>query len=119
MPALALVNFQEVNGKHYFTYANTTPENVARVFSDYMGREGYRLEQGTAYQGTVGIGNQTMRILFGALVKRHTFSFAMQPSGQNVVIEWSKAGKGWSGGVIGVAKTNSEFTRLSNNLRQI
>ncbi|HTL82050.1 MAG TPA: hypothetical protein VL651_10115 [Bacteroidia bacterium] len=119
MPVLMLVNFQEANKKHYFTYANTSPEMVAKAFTDYLGREGYRLEKGTAYQGTVGIGNQVMRILFGAFVKRHTFDFAMQPSGQNVVLEWGKSGSGWTGGVIGVAKTNSEFTRLSNNLRQL
>ncbi|MBI3510048.1 MAG: hypothetical protein HY064_05255 [Bacteroidetes bacterium] len=114
-----LVNFQEANGKHYFTYGTTTPEKVAQSFSAYMAAHGYRLEKGDVYRGTYGVGNQVMRVLFGAFVKRYTFDFALQPSGENVVIEWSKAGSGWTGGVIGIAKTNSEFTKHSTNLRQL
>ena len=119
MANLTLVNFQEVNKKHYFTYGNTSPENVAKVFSNYMSSQGYRLEKGDVYRGTYGVGNQVMRVLFGAFVKRHTFDFAMQPSEQNVVIEFAKNSNGWTGGVIGVAKTNTEFSKHSNNLRML
>jgi hypothetical protein len=119
MPNLQLVNFQESDKKHYFTFANTSPEAVARELSNFMQREGYKLETGDVYRGTYGIGSTIMRILFGAFVKRYTFDFAMQPSENAVVLEFKKGMTGWSGGVIGLAKMNSELTRMSNAMRML
>lgn len=119
MPNLTLVNFQENKGAHYFTFGNTNPENVARVLAAFMQSQGYKLESGDVYRGTYGIGSTIMRILFGAFVKRYQFDFAMQPSGDAVVLEFKKGMTGWSGGVIGLAKMNSEFTRMSNAMRML
>jgi hypothetical protein len=119
MPNLTIVNFQEADKAHYFTYGNTTPEVVARELANFMQREGYKLETGDFYRGTYGIGSTIMRILFGAFVKRYTFDFAMQPSGNAVVLEFKKGMTGWSGGVIGLSKMNSEFKRMSANLRML
>jgi hypothetical protein len=119
MPNLQLVNFQESGGKHYFTYSNSTPETVAREMGNMMMREGYKLESGTPYAGTYGVGSTVMRILFGAFVKRYTFDFQMQPSGDATVLEFKKGMTGMSGGVIGLAKMNSEYTRVSNGLRML
>lgn len=119
MPTLTLVNFQENDKKHYFTYGNTTPETVAQTLQAAMQSQGYKLESGDPYKGTYGIGSTIMRILFGAFVKRYTFDFAMQPSGDGVVLEFKKGMSGMSGGVIGLAKMNSEFTRISNGLRNL
>jgi hypothetical protein len=119
MPNLQLVNFQVNDNKHYFTYANATPETVAHTLSNVMGSQGYKLETGDPYRGTYGVGSTVMRILFGAFVKRYTFDFQMQPSGDATVLEFRKGMTGWSGGVIGNAKMNTEFVRLTNVLKTI
>lgn len=119
MPTFQLVNFQENNKNHYFTYANARPEQVAQTLQAFFASQGYKLESGDPYRGTYGIGSTIMRILFGAFVKRYTFDFAIQPSGDATVLEFKKGMTGWSGGVIGLAKMNSEFTRLSNALRML
>jgi hypothetical protein len=119
MPTLQLANFQEVGKNHLFTFANATPENVAAAFGQYMQTQGYKIEAGNHYSGTYGVGSTTMRILFGAFVKRYTFDFKIQPHGPNTLLELGKGMTGMSGGVIGMAKMNTEFTKLSMAVRTL
>lgn len=119
MPNLTLVNFQEVDKKHVFTFANCTPESAAREFANLKQSLGYKIETGDPYRGTYGVGSTVMRILFGAFVKRYTFDHAIYPNGNDTVLEYKKGMTGISGGVIGLAKMNSEFSKISVLIRNL
>lgn len=119
MPNLTLVNFQEVDKKHVFVFANCTPEDTAREFANLKQSLGYKIESGDPYRGTYGVGSTVMRILFGAFVKRYTFDFAIYPNGNDTVLEFKKAMTGISGGVIGYAKMNTEFAKISGMIRSL
>jgi hypothetical protein len=99
-----------------FEYDNTDlhaiVEGVAQFF---VGRQ-YKLESGTSAQGVYGYGNNTLRILFGAFVKRFAFSVLITQAApdQPVVFRLEKGISGAMGGIIGYAKMNSEYTSLIN-----
>jgi hypothetical protein len=119
MPTLHLINDYGSGRNHFFTFANATPETVSAAFSQYMQSQGYKMESGHFVRGTFGIGNQVMRILFGAFVKRFTFDFMIQPQETNTLLELAKGMSGMSGGVIGMAKISTEFRRISNDIRML
>ncbi len=119
MPNLNLVYFQEVDKKYVYTFSNCAPEAAAREFANLKQFLGYKIEAGDVYRGTYGIGNKTMRILFGAFVKRYQFDFAIYPNGNDTILEYKKGMSGISGGVIGMANLNSEFSRISLMIRNL
>lgn len=119
MPNLQLVNFQEVDKKHVFTFANCSAQDAAQRFANLKQGLGYKIEAGDPYRGTYGVGSTVMRILFGAFVKRYTFDFAIYQNGNDVVLEFKKAMTGISGGVIGYAKMNTEFAKISGMIRSL
>ena len=119
MPNLNLVHFQEVDKKHVFSFANCKPEDAAREFANLKQSLGYKIEGGDYYRGTWGVGSSVMRILFGAFVKRYTFDFAIYAYGENTVLEYKKGMTGISGGVIGLAKMNTEFSKISMMIRNM
>ena len=118
MANLQLMNVAQAGEKIIFVYAPCPPQQVADAAAALMHREGYRLEQGNLMNGVWGIGNKTMRILFGAFVKRFSFHIMIGPGlNGEVQLEFSKGMSGFSGGVIGIAKPNTEMNRMQQLLR--
>ena len=100
------------------TYRSTQElaEKVAEQFSSL----GYKLEEGTAFQGVYGIGTPAMRALLGGFVKRNKFSVRISQTPNNEqVIELDKAMSGAMGGIIGVSKINDEFQRIQDLLSHL
>ena len=100
------------------TFSDCDEVTVGEVVGKWMVREGYRLEVGHPLEATYGIGNDVMRILFGAFVKRFKFQVSIGQAGNVVDVRMTKAMTGWSGGVIGLMKMKSEFKRLSAALEK-
>ncbi len=86
----------------------STTEAVEQFFLS----EKYRLEDGTPADGTYGIGNNLLRILFGAFVKRYKFKVNVVPSGNGCLVYVEKGMSGVMGGAIGYAKMKKELARI-------
>ncbi|MDX1630115.1 MAG: hypothetical protein R3345_15505, partial [Fulvivirga sp.] len=83
----------------------------------FLLKQGYKLEGGTPKAGTYGKGSKTLRILFGAFVKRFTWGIKVKDKDDKTYLVFSKDEKGYWGGVIGVSQVKTEFKRLTNILR--
>lgn len=93
----------------------TTANKVAHFFEG----EGYRLESGMPTDGFYGVGNNILRILFGAFVKRYRFHVTVleYASGSSVTLE--KGMSGVSGGAIGYSKMKKELERIKAGVRAV
>ncbi len=88
-------------------------ENV----TDYVKKEGYKLESGEETKGTYGKGNKIMQIIFGAFVKRFSFPFEIkEEDGKTKLVMQNGSGSKIAGGAIGVSKHNKEFKRIVEEL---
>ena len=56
--------------KCLFIFNNLTKEELGKKLSVFLSKKKYKLEEGTQIDGVYGRGNKTMRVLFGAFVKR-------------------------------------------------
>lgn len=93
--------------------ADELADKVAELFA----ARGYKLEDGTKYQGVYGNGSAAMRVLFGGLAKRNKFSITILQNGENgYAVDVDKAMSGAMGGVIGVSKIDNEFKRIQEML---
>ena len=93
--------------------AQELADKVAGLFS----ARGYKLEEGTPFQGVYGNGSAAMRVLFGGLAKRNKFSVRIGQTPNNEwTIELDKAMSGAMGGIIGVSKIDNEFKRVQEML---
>lgn len=118
MSQLTLIDVSPLGDKIQFTYSPCPPEQLAQAVLLLMQREGYRLEEGNPMNAVYGIGDKTLRLLFGAFVKRYAFHIVIGPGINNqVVLQMGKAMSGFSGGVIGVAKLKKEMERMQFLLR--
>lgn len=86
--------------------------DVADRVASYFAKEGYRLESGTATDGHYGIGNNFLRILFGAFVKRYKFHVQISAEGDKSRLSIDKGMSGAMGGAIGYSKMKKELTRI-------
>ena len=84
--------------------ANTIGHEIATVF----GRLGYRLEQGTASNGTFGMGSAVARAFLGALVQRAKFYVMTQPAQEYTYVQITKGMSGWWGGIIGASQMSKQ-----------
>ena len=91
---------------------------AAAAVEGYFVSEGYRLEDGNAYDATYGIGNNLMRILFGAFVKRFKFKVQIIAEGSGSFVTVEKGMSGMMGGAIGYAKMKKELARVRVGVRQ-
>ncbi len=119
MAQFKIIHFQEVNNKIQYVFENCHAEQIANAVGGFMHQQGYRLEEGNPMNGVYGIGNKVMRILFGAFVKRFAFQVYITQNGPNAQMEFGKGMSGFSGGVIGIAKLNTEFKRLAALFHQL
>ena len=80
--------------------------------------EGYRLEDGIPSDGSYGIGNNLLRIIFGAFVKRYRFKVNVMQSGAGCFVYVEKGMSGVMGGAIGYAKMKKELGRIRNGVQR-
>ena len=93
--------------------ADELADKVAELFTG----QGYKLEEGTKYQGVYGNGSAAMRVLFGGLAKRNKFSITIFQNADNgFAVDIDKAMSGAMGGLIGVSKIDKEFSRVQEML---
>ena len=93
--------------------ADELADKVAELFT----ARGYKLEEGTKFQGVYGNGSVAMRMLFGSLAKRNKFSITILQNAENgFAVDVDKAMIGAMGGVIGVTKIDNEFNRIQEML---
>jgi hypothetical protein len=114
-----LSNFQETNDGAVLYFTGTTINETAEKIKNLFIGQGYKLEEGTFINAVYGIGNATLRILFGAFVKRYKFRIDVTLRNELVTVEFNKAMSGLSGGVIGMSKLKKEKLRLIELLKII
>lgn len=119
MSDLKLTSFEEDKKSTILIYEGTNVHELSTKANSIFLAEKYKLEKGTAEDGVYGIGNTTMRILFGAFIKRYTFQIRITDLNGKTRIELHKAMTGISGGAIGYAKMIKEFKRISEKIKQI
>jgi len=117
-----LKDFDNTKNFMKFAFEGTKPEELANNIHDFFVAEGYKLERGTKEKGVYGKGNKTMRLLFGAFVKRFAFQFEVMPDAEDASItrfEFLKDSLNKiSGGVIGYNQSNKEIKRLTEKIKE-
>lgn len=106
------------NDKAVYRFQNTSANELASKIESYLTGKGYKIEEGNSNNGVYGKGNKTLRILFGAFVKRFTWRVTVKDEGNETILTFLKAEKGYWGGAIGVAQVKNEFRRITESLRQ-
>ncbi|MFT4601973.1 MAG: hypothetical protein ACI857_002159 [Arenicella sp.] len=99
-----------------FPFNTMSKEKLTSQIQNYMQKHGYKLESGSADNGVYGKGSKTMRILFGAFVKRFTWSLSISGNETSSKLIFKKDEKGYWGGAIGVSQVKTEWTRITNAL---
>lgn len=103
--------------KAIYNFDNATKEELAAKVEKFLLGQGYKLEEGDVFNGKYGKGNKTLRILFGAFVKRFTWAVKVASNSELTQLVLSKNEKGYWGGAIGVHQVNKEYERLTNVIR--
>lgn len=89
---------------------------AANAIAHFFVQQRYRLEAGTASDAVYGIGNDYLRILFGAFVKRYKFKIQVIPEGTGSRVYVTKGMSGAMGGAIGYSKMKKEHKRIREAL---
>lgn len=117
MANLKLVDLQETKTAKVFLFEGTNVKELSGIIENLFLGEGYKREQGSPENAVYGIGNKTMRILFGAFVKRYTFNVIIKEENSQTKLELIKGMSGVSGGAIGIAKLNKEYKRITEAIK--
>ena len=116
-----MIYFQpQPDGAVAFCFQQVDPNWLAQDVSAFFNGLQYKFEGGTPMRSTWGQGDDTMRVLFGAFVKRYQFSVAIdpQPGTPYVWLRLSKAITGAMGGVIGYSQMSGEFQRVTGAMQR-
>lgn len=107
-----------VIGKHEatFVFKNKSPDQLGGSINDLFIKKGYKLESGSNVDGIYGKGNKIARALLGAFIKRFAFSVKITDDGSSATLIFSKDGKGYMGGAIGVAQVKNEYNSITSIL---
>ena len=103
--------------KAVYPFIKTNVNELASKVQEFLPKQGYKLEEGTSANCIYGKGNKTLRILFGAFVKRFTWKITVQETGDTTTLAYVKDEKGYWGGAIGVVQVKNEFKKISEVLR--
>ncbi len=117
MATCKMTSFEPIQEGGRFMLASATPQDVSQELASYFAGRRYKLESGSAFEGSYGIGSNLMRILFGAFAKRYVFSFKVLPQGEGCQLTMSKGISGAMGGVIGYRRMNKELEAILAELR--
>jgi len=79
-------------------------------------KQGYKLEVGSKLNATYGKGSKIGRLQLGAFIKRFVFSVKITSIGDVTTFVFSKDGKGYMGGAIGVAQVKKEYSSIMSIL---
>lgn len=101
-----------------FIYHDVDLVEFPRRLEKFFQAEGYKLESGDIEKGVYGKGNHTLRLLFGAFVKRYTFQVKLAGSGNTCRFDFAPSMTGISGGVIGYNKMKDENLRLVDKIKR-
>ncbi len=109
---------QDLGKATEFRYNASELNSIVDGVGQFFAQRGYRLESGQPDNGTYGIGNNILRMLFGAFVKRYSFNvtIAMSDDQRCVVFVLAKAMSGAMGGVIGHSKMTKEYNAIVSAL---
>lgn len=100
------------------TFGAVDSNALAEDIHGFFTAQGYRLEGGTPFNAVYGTGNDVLRILFGAFVKRYKFTVIVRQVPGGMSLTFQKGMSGAMGGVIGYSKMKKETARISQSLRQ-
>lgn len=99
--------------------AGTDPQAIAGMVHQFFTGEKYKLELGETSNGFYGYGNDTLRILFGAFVKRFRFQTKIETAATGeIILRISKGMSGAMGGAIGYSQMNKETVRITAALKK-
>jgi hypothetical protein len=117
MATCKMLGFEPLQEGGRFVFANATTQDVSQELATYFTGRRYKLESGTPFEGSYGIGSNLLRILFGIFAKRYVFSFNVLPQGEGCQLTMTKAISGAMGGVIGYRRMNKELEAILAELR--
>lgn len=106
-----------VSGSDWLAKTQLEVNKTARTVESFFQAEGYRLESGDNLDGVYGIGNNILRILFGAFVKRYKFKVRVLQDGSGSIVVVDKGMSGAMGGVIGFTKMKKELARIREGVQ--
>jgi hypothetical protein len=113
-----LVAFQpQASEGALYSFQGEDTAALATAVGGYFAQRGYKLEEGTPFDGTYGKGNTAMRFLFGAFVKRYKFGIKIWSASGQTALQFTKAMSGAMGGAFGYQQMKKEFERVSGDLR--
>lgn len=107
-------SIQNEKGKHeaIFRYNGISASDLTQKTNELMLGQGYALEAGQPGNGVYGKGSKTMRFLLGAFSKRYAFRVLIEEEGSGTNLQFTKDGKGYMGGAVGVQQVKKEFARM-------
>ena len=105
------------NERAEFPFPTIGKDDLAGKIQNYLLKDGYKLESGSATNGVYGKGSKAMRVLFGAFVKRFTWSLSISGDENSSKLVFKKDEKGYWGGAIGVSQVKTEWSRITNALK--
>lgn len=100
-----------------FMFQNSVSQ-VAQQVEQMLVAEGYRLESGTTTDAVYGKGNNLLRMILGALIKRYRFKVTVNPTGTGALVDIQKAMTGMMGGAIGYSQMKKEHNRICELLNE-
>ena len=103
-----------VIGKHEatFIFKNKSSDEMGESIYELLVNKGYKLEAGSKVNATYGKGSKIGRLLLGAFIKRFVFSVKITKVEGTTTLVFSKDGKGYMGGAIGVVQVKNEYNSI-------
>jgi len=103
-----------VIGKHEatFIFKNKSSDELGESIYELLVKKGYKLEDGSEVNATYGKGSKIGRLLLGAFIKRFVFSVKITNIEGATTLVFSKDGKGYMGGAIGVVQVKNEYNSI-------
>jgi hypothetical protein len=100
-----------------YSFQGEDTSALAAAVSGYFAQRGYKLEEGTPFDGSYGRGNTAMRFLFGAFAPRYKFGVKIWASSGQTALSFTKAMSGAMGGAWGYRQMKKEFEKVSGELK--
>jgi hypothetical protein len=103
-----VVGFRPTDNGAEIDFANASVEQVATLLEGFLQSDRFRLEKGTALNGSWGSGSALGRALGGGFVRRRKFEVKIAASGNGVHVDVRSVMSGISGSVLGVSRERAQ-----------